>query len=56
MNESGAINREKLVESLIQTISGGRSILEKMNNFVGIIAFIIANHLIENDIPTKKIY
>ena len=56
MNKTVAINREKLVSKLIKTIPGAGLMLEQMKDKNGIFNGMIANHLIEKDKPTKKIY
>ena len=56
MNESVAFNREKLVAKLIKTIPEAKLMLETMKDQYGIISGMIANHLIEKDKLTKKIY
>ena len=56
MNESVAFNREKLLAKLIKTIPQARLMLETMKDQYGIISGMIANHLIEKDKITKKIY
>ena len=56
MNESGSIVGEKLLAKLIQTFPEAKLMLEKMKDQNGIFNGLIANHLIEKDKLTKKIY
>ena len=47
MNESGATDREKLIEKFNQTFTEALLMLETMNDKNGIINGMITNHLIK---------